>query len=342
LLKAADRRGFVAAAVVLTFVSIATSSAPGYADPLVTSGQIPAATAPDGSKLEAVTPVDARTVDLTIYAASMSRSVNVRVQRPPDTSQPRPTLYLLDGLARGQLTDAMTFMADKNVNVVSPTGGENAYWTDWRSADPALGVNKWETFMLKELPPIVDSALGANGINAIGGMSRTGTAGLQYAIKAPGLFKAVASYSGCAQIGDPVGHLLIEQTMANVGGGNPDNMYGPFGDPMWAANDPYVNAAGLRGTDLYISNGSGIPGIWERLDAPELEGRPDNLARQIYAGAPIEAITNYCTHQLADKLNSLGIPATYNFRATGTHSWGYWQDDFKDSWPVLARGLGVS
>lgn len=331
----------MAATVALTFVSIATSSAPAYADPLITSGQTPTAAAPDGSKLEKVTPLNGRTVVLSVYAASMNRTVNVRVQRPADTSQPRPTLYLLDGVARSQLTDAMTFLADKNVNVVSPTGGENAYWTDWRSPDPALGLNKWETFLTKELPPIVDTALGTNGINAVAGMSRTGTAGLQYAIKSPGLFKAVGSYSGCAQMGDPLGHLLIQQTMANIGGGNPDNMYGPYGDPMWSANDPYVNAAGLRGTALYISNGSGIPGAWERLDAPELGGRPDKLARQVYAGGPIEAITNYCTHQLADKLNSLGIPATYNFRATGTHSWGYWQDDFKDSWPVLARGLGI-
>ncbi|MCX0269630.1 esterase family protein, partial [Nocardia zapadnayensis] len=44
---------------------------------------------------------------------------------------------------------------------------------------------------------------------------------------------------------------------------------------------------------------------------------------------------------LKTRLDSLGIPATFNFRDSGTHSWGYWEDEFKVSWPVLARGLGI-
>jgi diacylglycerol O-acyltransferase / trehalose O-mycolyltransferase len=149
------------------------------ADPLVDTLQpVDTAAAPDGSRLKKITVSDARTV----FATSMQRSVSVRVQRPADTSQPRATLYLLDGETRRQLTDAMTFLADKNVNVVIPTGGENAYWTDWAAADPKLGVNMWRTFLTQELPPVVDAALGTNGINAIAGMSRTGTAALQLAM----------------------------------------------------------------------------------------------------------------------------------------------------------------
>ena len=65
------------------------------------------------------------------------------------------------------------------------------------------------------------------------------------------------------------------------------------------------------------------------------------LFRQVYAGGSIEAVTNYCTHRLADRLTELDIPATYSFRNSGTHSWGYWNDDFHDSWPVLAGSLGL-
>lgn len=338
--KAAGRHRSIAAAV-LTLMSIVASSVPASADPLPSSPQAPSATSPDGSKLEKITPIDDRTAALSVFAASMNRSVNVRVQRPADTSQPRPTLYVLDGETRRQLTDALPFLADKNVNVVMPTGGEHAYWTDWKASDPKLGLNEWETFLTKELPPIVDAALGTNGINAIAGMSRTGTAALQLSIAAPGLYRAAAFYSGCAQTSDPIGRAFVELSMQQYGGGNPQNMWGAAGDPMWEAKDPYIHAEGLRGTALYISNGSGIPGIYERLDGPGINGHLGKLFDQAVPGGLIEAATNYCAHRFADKLTSIGIPATYNFRATGTHSWGYWQDDFKDSWPVLARGLGI-
>jgi S-formylglutathione hydrolase FrmB len=69
-------------------------------------------------------------------------------------------------------------------------------------------------------------------------------------------------------------------------------MYGRYGDPAWAANDPYLNADKLRGLDLFSY------------------------------GTIIEATVNYCTYHLAAKLNSLGIRATYDFRPVGTHSWG--------------------
>ena len=50
------------------------------------------------------------------------------------------------------------------------------------------------------------------------------------------------------------------------------------------------------------------------------------------AGDPVE---------IARRYNELGIPATFNFKPNGTHSWGYWQDDLHDSWPRMAHALGV-
>jgi S-formylglutathione hydrolase FrmB len=55
----------------------------------------------------------------------------------------------------------------------------------------------------------------------------------------------------------------------------------------------------------------------------------------------LEAGANACTHNLQNRLGQLGIPASFDFTPAGTHSWGYWQDAFKQSWPVLARGLGI-
>ncbi|MDJ0114788.1 esterase family protein, partial [Rhodococcus erythropolis] len=44
---------------------------------------------------------------------------------------------------------------------------------------------------------------------------------------------------------------------------------------------------------------------------------------------------------LADRLNALGIPATFDFKPSGTHSWGYWQDDLHNSWPMIASSMGA-
>ena len=33
---------------------------------------------------------------------------------------------------------------------------------------------------------------------------------------------------------------------------------------------------------------------------------------------------------------------TYNFRPQGTHQWGYWQDDLRDFWPIVTKGLGTN
>jgi S-formylglutathione hydrolase FrmB len=66
------------------------------------------------------------------------------------------------------------------------------------------------------------------------------------------------------------------------------------------------------------------------------------LQDQIAVGGAIEAATNVCTHRLAERLQQLNIPATFDFRNNGTHSWGYWEDDLRASWPQLAESLGLS
>ena len=60
----------------------------------------------------------------------------------------------------------MEFLADKNVNVVTPLEGKWSYYTDWVNPDPVLGNNKWRTFLTEELPPMIDAGLGTTGKNA--------------------------------------------------------------------------------------------------------------------------------------------------------------------------------
>ncbi|WP_228806472.1 alpha/beta hydrolase [Nocardia cyriacigeorgica] len=305
-------------------------------------------TAPDGSRIVKAEYKDDRNIRLHVHSTAMDENVIIDVQRPADASVPRPTLYLLNGAGGGEddaswqvKTDALDFLSDKNVNVVQPIGGKWSYYTDWIADDPVLGRNKWKTFFTEELPPLIDGALGTNGTNAIAGLSTSGTTVLALPIAKPGLYKAAAAYSGCAQTSDPVGSEFVKLTVETWGGGDTMNMWGPQGSEEWVKNDPYVNAEGLRGLDLYISTGNGLPGMYDTLNGPYALPGAYGLANQIVIGGVIEAGTNFCTHNLKNKLDSLGIPATYNFRDSGTHSWGYWRDEFQRSWPVLAKGLGI-
>ncbi|MBL1074509.1 esterase family protein [Nocardia sp. 2] len=343
-MRVSTRWGSAVLAVAAT-VLLPIAAGTAHAAPI--GGLNPSGTSADGSRIVSSQSTGDRTLKLQVYSAAMDKNIEVDVQRAADTSGPAPVLYLLNGAGGGEdsatwqkQTDVLTFLKDKNVNVVQPVGGQFSYYTDWRAPDPKLGVNMWKTFLTEELPPLVDKALNTNGLNAIAGLSMAGTSVLQLPIAAPGLYRSVAAYSGCAQISDPIGYNFVNTVVA-MGGGNAENMYGPKGDPMWAANDPYVNAEGLRGLNLFISSGSGLPGRYDTLDGAHALPGPGGLANQVLLGGGLEAATNYCTHNLATKLDQLGIPATFDFEPTGTHSWGYWQDDLVKSWPVLAAGLGL-
>ncbi len=339
----------VAATAVLTGVMTGLGGSTAGADPIIESKTLLAdPTAPDGSRIVKAEYKDDRNLRLYVNSVAMDKDIVVDVQRPADASVPRPTLYLLNGAGGGEdsaswqaQTNTLEFLSDKNVNVIQPIGGSWTYYTDWIKDDPALGRNKWKTFFTEELPPLIDGALGTNGVNGLAGLSTSGTTVLALPIAKPGLYKAAAAYSGCAQTSDPVGSEFVKLTVNTWGGGNTDNMWGPQGSPEWAANDPYVHAEGLRGLELYVSTGNGLPGRWDTLNGPHTLPGSYGLANQILVGGVIEAGTNFCTHNLKTRLDSLGIPATFNFRDSGTHSWGYWEDEFKVSWPVLARGLGI-
>lgn len=123
--------------------------------------------------------------------------------------------------------------------------------------------------------------------------------------------------------------------------GNPLNMWGPFDDPTWVANDPYVNAEKLRGTTLYLSSRTGLPGRYDNLESEWIKDEED-LTDVVIKGGLIEAAAADCTRRMATRLDERGIPATIDIHDDGTHNWGYWQDDLHNSWPVLGPAIGAS
>ncbi|AQA20799.1 esterase family protein [Rhodococcus sp. MTM3W5.2] len=337
-----SRRGrLVAAAIALTVLPMLVSPALAPAAPATAQSE-------SGSKLERIEKNSDRKVTAYVYSAAMDQVIPVEVITPADTSAPRPTLYLLNGAGGGEdratwqkQTDVMSFFADKNVNVVTPIGGAFSYYTDWQQDDPKLGRNKWTTFLTKELPPIIDDAFDTTGVNSIAGISMAGTSVLNLAIAAPQLYKSVGAYSGCAETSTDAGKFYVRTVVESRGGAEATNMWGPYDGPGWAENDPVVNAEKLRGIQLFVSSSTGLPGDHDNLANPAVNGRVDTLANQVIVGGMIEAAVNQCTHNLQGRLGQLGIPATFDFRPAGTHSWGYWQDDLHESWPMLAQSIGL-
>lgn len=277
---------------------------------------------------------------LTVYSESMDRQIPLDVFVPKDQSRPAPVLYMLNGVAGGEgegnwadKTDYQEFFENKHVYVVTPLAGGGSYYTDWQKVDPIIGKSKWETFLLKELPPLLAARYNTNGKNAIAGISMAGTSVLNLAIKKPGHYKAVASYSGCAQTSDPIGQEFIRQVIVGRIGADMTKMWGPLDGPDWRKHDPLINANKLRGTSLYISSMSGLPGPDEQIHS--LGDLDPKMIDQIALGGGIEAAMTYCTLNMQQRLKQLNIPATIVIRPAGTHSWGYWERELKASWPQI-------
>ncbi|MGY2028908.1 alpha/beta hydrolase [Nocardia gipuzkoensis] len=315
-------------------VNTGSSDGPGPAEP--TSKQ------PSTPRIERVEPINDRWLRVFVASPAMSRVVEVQVLLPRDRSRPRPTVYMLDGRSASpdsnnwtELGHADRFYADKDVNVVLTVGGPASFYTDWQHPDPVLGTNKWETFLAKELPPLIDAKFEGNGTNAVMGVSMGAEAAMMLAFRQPTLYRAIAAHSGCFSMGTDIGQAQARAVVATYMG-EPDNMFGKQDDPAWLAHDVTLHADALRGKTIYLSVGSGLPGVHDVPGTPNVD-----LPSAITFGGPLEAATNACTRRLTDRLRSLGIPVTAHFRATGTHSWPYWADELALSWPTIAPAIGV-
>lgn len=299
------------------------------------------AEAPEPS-ITGIRPGADRVLTVEVFSPAMQGTTDVLVLPAADPTRPAPTLYLLNG-ASGHVdgswhdsTDYQRFFAGKQVNVVIPLGGAGSYFTDWQAEDPVLGIQRWATFLTRELPPLIDERFGGTGANAVVGVSMSGTSVFQLALDAPGLYRAIGSFSGCVRTSDPQGQVMVN-AVVTAHRGNPVNMWGPPTDPTWQANDPYLHAERLRGTEIYVSSGTGLPGP---LDTPAaVGGDPFELGYRVLFGAPLEAVTHMCTVQLRDRLRELQIPATIDLRPIGTHAWGYWQEDLHKAWPAFEAAL---
>ncbi|MGV9922799.1 alpha/beta hydrolase [Nocardia rhamnosiphila] len=331
-------------AVLAVLGAVATAMPPAAADPA--GNPPPAAPAPatsaekPGGRLLRVQVLDDRRIRLHIRSAAMGREIAIDTLIGSGPA-PRPTLYLLDGVDGGPTSGWLTkggaaeFFADKPVDVVLTTGGTASMYADWIRVDAALGLNRWETFLTEELPPIVEKYLGSNGSRAIAGVSMGAQAAMMLTQRHQGFYRGVAGMSGCYSTSDQLGRAVTTMTVASRGG-NPENLFGPPASPEWLAHDSLLGADTLRGTRIYVSVANGSPSnaaLMSIGDSPEI------LAVLLGGGSLLESGAHLCTQRFATRLTELGIPAVVDYLPAGMHSWPDFEVQLHRSWPTLRAAL---
>lgn len=285
-----------------------------------------------------------RRVALWVDSPAMGTRIQVQLLLARDWNiQPDsrfPSLFMLDGLRAlddesgwTKEAGAQAFYADKNITVVLPVGGQSSFYTDWRKPDNGK-TYRWETFLTKELPPLLDRDWRTTNARGLVGLSMGGSAAMTLAGRNPGFARYAASFSGLltnTTLGMP---QAIAYSMRDSGGYNAEAMWGAPTDAEWAAHDPYSLAERLRGVSLYVSSGSGLAGP---RDIPS--GIPG--VSTDWAGMALEVLSRFSSQQFVAKLNKLSIPVQVNYRPSGTHSWPYWDFEMRQSWPQAAAALGV-
>jgi diacylglycerol O-acyltransferase / trehalose O-mycolyltransferase len=277
---------------------------------------------------------------LDVPSASMGRDIRVQFQGGGPHA-----VYLLDGL-RAQddrngwdiNTGAFSWFDGSGLSVVMPVGGMSSFYTDWYR--PAVGngttqTYKWETFLTSELPGWLSANRGISPTgDAVVGLSMSGSAALILAAYHPGQFSYAASLSGFLNLSDRLWPALVGVAMADAGGFNALDMWGPYGGGAWQRNDPTLQIGRLvgNGTRIWVYCGNGNP---SDLDA----GIGNNLIpAQFLEGLTLSTNRNFQrAYQAAGGQNGV-----FNFPANGTHSWGYWGSQLQQMKPDLQRVLGAT
>ena len=197
-----------------------------------------------------------------------------------------PVLYLLHGhggdysswIANTKLTD---YMNERNLIIVMPEGQDG-----WYTDSATVPANKFETFIVNELIPDVESrfpVIPERSGRAIAGYSMGGYGALKFGLKYPQVFIFAGSMSGAFDASRRADNASIMET------------FGPLNSPIRNANDLTKIAAEVRPSSLprlYFDCGTGDP----------------------WLAANREMHTDF---------QRLGIEHEYS-EQPGNHDWAYW------------------
>ena len=299
---------------------------------------------PEGVSVDRIEWLTNRRVAVFIRSAAMPEQLmQVQILLARDWhSNPQakfPEVWALDGLRARDDENGWTietnieqFYADKNVNVILPVGGESSFYSDWQR--PNNGKNyKWETFLTKELIPVLTNEFRSNNSRAVVGISMGGTAAVNLAERNPHLFKFVGSFSGYLDTTTTGMPTAIKAAQLDAGGYDSEAMWGPAGSQDWIDHDPKLGIEALKDMVVYVSSGSGRDDF----------GNPESVAKGAAnpAGVGLEVISRLSTQTFVDYASRTPVKPVVKFRPSGVHSWEYWQFEMTQAWPYIANALAI-
>jgi S-formylglutathione hydrolase FrmB len=278
----------------------------------------PAAAGPPRLRLTVSRTLDGRLRQLTFRTPIVAGPTHVRILLPTGYARSKrryPVLYLLHGAADDyrSWTDkgaAERLTAGLRLIVVMPDTGPTGGYTDWYNGG-AGGPPEWETYHIDELLPWVDRHFRTTprrSERAVAGLSMGGFGAMSYAARHPDLFGAAASFSGAVDTNNPL-------DIAVTG----DDVFGPRAtqEVRWRAHDPWDLAANLRGLDLVLRTGNGLPG------------------GPFGGGDIVEETVHAMSVAFHRRLQRLHIPHLWDDYGPGGHTWPYWQRDLRATLPRL-------
>jgi len=226
-----------------------------------------------------------------------------------------PVLYLLHGLG-GHYTDWVTrtnvadYAAQYRLIVVTPEGNDS-----WYVDSGGSSMDKYETYILKELIPDVDKrfrTIQARYGRSVAGLSMGGYGAIKYGLKYPASFVFVGSMSGAFGV--------THYTEKEMGGSNWEaflKIFGPVGSETRKANDVFEIARGLSAARV-----SSLPYFYFDCGTEDA-GQHFNANRelsQIFVEKKIR-------HEYRE------LP--------GDHSWGYWDRQVQEVLKIAAQKMRV-
>lgn len=251
-----------------------------------------------------------------------------------------PELWALDGLRARDDENGWTIetnieaqYADKNVNVILPVGGQSSFYSDWQRPDNGKHY-MWESFLTKELVPVLDHEFRSNHKRAVVGLSMGGTAAINLAERNPHLFNFVGSFSGYLDTTTTGMPQAITAAMRDAGGFDSTAMWGPLGGQDWVDHDPKTGIANLKDMTVYVSSGNGA-------DSYGQPGSPANGPANP-AGIGLEVISRMTTETFVQQARKDNVDVESHFRPSGVHSWEYWQFELNEAFPSIATALELS
>lgn len=294
----------------------------------------------DLRELPAERRTEGRLIDLRVTTSTVgSTGVRVLVPEgydPTDRKTTYPMLLLLHGaydanspqadeLGYRSWTvagDAAAITQASKLIVVMPESGPDGGYVDWYAGGPG-GRPLWETFHVCQLVPWIDRNFRTKhtrAARAVAGLSMGGYGAMHYAARHPDVFVAAASWSGALDTNSPVIQPTIE-TGGSSRNAPPGAIFGlrALQEVRWRGHNPADLASNLRGLDLTIRTGNGLPGGPgdPPLDPVEAEVRAESLS-------------------MHKRLVAQQIVHEWDDYGPGAHRWPYWQDGLRQ----LVRDLG--